>query len=340
MPFQKVHATDALHELLTGKLPTPGNIRFLGEVFGEDLMSSLLKHQEGFNKLWQNVGAAANLPRALQASYDLSAPLRQGLFFVGRKEFYKALPGMFKAFGSEKAYQAIQSEIRSRPNYLLMKEGGVFFADNSADITNREEAFLSKFAEAVPGVRMSERGYVAFLNKLRADVADTLIEQSKLAGINVNHDKQALQAIGKLVNVGTGRGGLGQWSEAGPALNAIFFSPRLQTSRLSMLNPLWYAKVYKMNPVAGKAAVQSLASMATIAATVLGLAKLSGAQVSMPAPWKTLSSDDYKIKIGNTREDVLGGIQQYLHFVSQIINERVRGCQGRRSTSLTTRRTL
>src|SRR5262245_46261792 len=123
---------------------------------------------------------AANLPRTIMASEDLSAPLRQGLGLIHKKAFWKALPDMVRAFGSEDFYKSAQQAIIDDPIFQkgVNAQGKVLpsFAEASGlkltdlgNMATREESMLSKTAEKIPGVRPSNRAYTLFLNKLRAD---------------------------------------------------------------------------------------------------------------------------------------------------------------------------
>jgi hypothetical protein len=93
-----------------------------------------------------------------------------------------------------------------------------------------------------------------------------------------------------------------------------------------LLNPYFYVS---LSSPARKEAVKSLFSFAGIAGSVLGLAKLGGAEVGTDPR----SADFGKIKVGNTRYDVLGGFQQYLKLAGQLITgEMVSTTTGRTMT--------
>jgi hypothetical protein len=311
-PHEKVKAQEALLKLLGAegaKIPTPGEIRLLSEIFSSDFIKSLMEHRTLATKIWDGIKDSANLMRTLMSTFDLSAPFRQGVFMVGRKQFWTSFVKMFHLFGSEKAYQALREEIRSRPTYKLMKEGNLAVKDTNF-IENREENFMSHWIEKVPVighiVRASDRAYTGFLHKVRADVFDDLIRKGEDVGINWHDDTKSLKQLANYINAATGRGSLGKFEQSAPILNAVFFSPRLITSRLKLMNPLTYTDP-RLNPFVRKEAVKDLVKFAGIATTVLALAKAGGAQVSMDPR----SADFAKIKVGNVRLDVLGGFQQF-----------------------------
>lgn len=248
---------------------------------------------------------ALNTPRALMSSLDLSAPLRQGIFLIGRKEFWKALPSMFKYFGSDDAYKSLMRDIVKRPTYPAMVEGKLAFSNLDGKLSSREEDFMSEWADKVPGVRPSNRAYTGFLNKLRADTFDSIYTKMQEAGVDLSQDPKALKDLGQYISNATGRGDLGRFNSSAPLLTAALFSPRLLAARVNMLRPDLY---YKMHPAVRKQALRDLASFGSVALTVATLGSLAGADVEIDPR----SSDFGKLRVGNTRYDILGGFGQYL----------------------------
>ena len=110
------------------------------------------------------------------------------------------------------------------------------------------------------------------------------------------------------------------------ALNSVFFAPRLMASRLNILNPLYYTK---LAPPVRKEALKSLFATGSIVGTVLTLAKLNGAEVGIDPR----SADFGKMKLGNTRYDILGGTQQYIRAAAQLITgEHISSTTGVKTT--------
>lgn len=269
---------------------------------------------------------AINLPRALKSSLDLSAPLRQGFGLIGRKEWWNNLGTQFKALRSEENFKAIQQSIAEKPLFKprmglngktlpsYAEEAGLKLTDLT-NLSSREEALMSTWAEKVPGVRASNRAYTAFLNKLRADTFESLVKD-----LDLSKDLTRAGEIAEFINDATGRGSL----KAGPInlekhaqlLNSTFFSPRLIASRVRMynrmLNPVSYMQA---SPVVRKEALRSLLSMTAAGSTVLGLASMAGAEVSSDPN----SADFGKAKIGNTRLDPWAGFQQYAVAASRLL---------------------
>lgn len=324
-PWEKLTAKAGLSKLLQpsgGSVPTHGEIDALNQVFGPQLTETLLNKRPLLTKLASFGTELANVPRALMASLDMSAPLRQGAFLIGRpKQWLPAFGSMFKQFFSEKAYQASQQQISQRPNYPLMRQSKLAITEIGPTLANREEVFISRLVEGVPGVRHSNRAYVGFLNRLRADVFDDLVKKGQSLGVAENPD--FLKSAASFVNAATGRGPLGSLERAAVPLSNIFFSPRLMASRIALLNPAYYVG---LEPNIRKEAIKSLLTFAGTGATVLGLAKLNGAYVGTDPR----STDYGKIRIGNTRYDIWGGFQQYIVAATRLITgEAVDSTTGR-----------
>jgi len=295
-----------------GKVPTTGELKLLREVFGDEFISEVLRKRPSLSRLAEAGVQVAGIQRAVLTSYDMSAPLRQGLFLgAGNpKSWAKSFPTMLKSFFSEKAFHESEAEIASRTTYPLMRRAKLYLADVGGILESREERFMSSWAEKIPGVKMSERAYVGFLNRLRADVFDSMIKDANRMGAAV--DGPLLRKVADYVNTASGRGGLGSMERAAVVLNTAMFSPRLFASRVRLLNPALYIR---SDPVIRKQAIRSLIGMASLAATTVTLAKMSGAEVS--GDWK--DADFGKIKIGNTRLDMFGGFLQYIRAGANIL---------------------
>ena len=329
--FEKITAKVGLQKLFEGTVPTKGEIALLREVFGDEFVKALPDTRSWAGKVGDFIGKALNLPRAIMATLDLSAPLRQGIFMVGRpRQFLPAFKDMFKFAASEKSYEGLMKSIKARPSYRKMREARIAFTDMGEDLMSREEQFMSSWAEKIPGfgalARASNRAYTGFLNKLRADVFDDLIRKADATGIDTD-SKEFLEGMGRFINAATGRGNLPSLLERGaPILNATFFSPRLMASRINLLNPLFYTN---LDPFVRKEALKSLISFGGIAGTVAGISALAGADVGTDPR----NADFMKIKVGDTRYDILGGFQQYVRMAAQLITgEIVSSTTGRTMT--------
>jgi hypothetical protein len=317
LTFEKVTAKNGLAKLIGaegGRPPTIGELELLNTVFPPEFVKGVLANRPLMTKLWEGTKDVLNLPRAMMATADLSAPFRQGALMATRpKQFMSAFVNMFKYAFSEKAYKNLDEQIKLRPTYKAIREAGI--AITTGPIGLSEESFLSKLAEKIPIfgrlAKGSNRAYSGFLTKLRVDVFDDLYGKATKLGLTENNPK-LVKDLGKFINTATGRGEIGKMGEqAAPILNALFFSPRLMASRIQTLNPAYYAN---LDPFVRKEALKTLFSFVAATTTGLGLVKAAGGEVGVDPR----SADFGKIKIGNSRFDILGGFQQYIVLGSRL----------------------
>ena len=318
--WEKLTAREGLAKLLGqygGKIPTKNEMVLLDKVFGEEFTKTILDARPLLDKMKEAGYQLANIPRSMMSSFDFSASLRQAVFLAPRypKQFASAFVEQFKYFLKEKALQELNETIAKHPNFELAKKGKLALTEMGRFLGEREERFMSNWAEKIPGIgkiiRASGRAYTGFLNKFRFDVFNSLVEGAEKIGRNPREDTALLKEIANFVNAGTGRGSLGRFEKAAVGLNTLFFSPRLMASRLTLLNPVYYIKA---DPFVRKEALKSLFTFLGTGMTVLGVAKLVGADVGT----EPKTADFGKIKIGNTRLDSWGGFQQYIRLAAQL----------------------
>lgn len=334
-PYEQVNAASAWQKFYKeGKLPTPSSSALWDKALGSDFTDAAIDKTHTVASTFKDKAVsaateAAGTPKALMASYDFSGAGRQGGVLGSRfpKEFGHALQDQFKYFGSSDFYDKAMTAISTRANKPLYDRMGIDLT-GVKDIGKTEEQFTGgDLAEKIPiigkGVKASDRAYTGVLTQLRADAADHIIGNLEKAGVDVSKmPERDLQDIGKFINTASGRGDLGSLEKHATSLQTALFSPRLWKSRLDMLNPVYYAK---LTPTARKYALQSAASFAGIATAVLGIAAAAGAQVGTDPR----SSDFGKIKVGNTRYDILGGFQQNIRLAAQIVSgEKINTANG------------
>mgnify|MGYP001241439608 FL=1 len=255
------------------------------------------------------------LPQAAMSSFDLSAPLNQGWGVISRKEWWDNLAPMIKAFIRESAFRDIQADIITRPNYKLAKRAGLRLSDLSENLFEREEIFMTTLLDKIPGMAASQRAYIGFLNKLRMDLFDDLIEEAKLAGEDVSLGSKAAEDIATIINAFSGG-----YGKTDPLLNAFLFSPRRVRSAVKILNPWTYINP-KTSKTARKAAIRNLLGSLAMTGSVIALAGLHGAVETEEDP---RSSDFGKIKVGDTRLDISGGIAGYVILLSRILSGEIK----------------
>jgi hypothetical protein len=332
-PAEQLRAGFALRDLLEGtRTLQPNELMLMDRIYGPGIGNQIIQMHGGIGGVGIKLAKTANTMKSMQATLDLSAPFRQGLGLVHRKEFWNAYAQMFKYAGSEESFQALGRSIEEHSNYLLSRDAGLFTADHS--LGNFEEAFMDSYLNDVHSAmgskakyspaRISERAYVGFLNKLRFDTFNTLIQKAEKAGLEtykiVEGERTAtdlIKQIAKYINTSTGRGDLGKFAKYAEDMNTVLFSPRLIASRLQILNPKYYID----SPAfVRKEALKTLFAMAGFTVIASEIGALLNGQTKLTPTQKNLTNPDYgKIKWGNVRLDPGGGMNQYIVAASQFI---------------------
>jgi len=333
----------------------PSELDLLTKVFGPELtaklqqMNSVFGMPDGeYSQVGKDLARYSNLAKSIQASMDLSAPLRQGAPLAGRKEFWPAAYNMFKYAGSEKTYKVLQNYLSTEWKHRdLAKAARLAITRIGSDMNElpKEEHFLSELPERVPGLgklyRGSERAYVGFLDKLRADTYSSLVGDLERAGIKTydtvkinSRDKttgkmitvdkvvptQEVLDTAKFINTATGRGSLGAAEKYGDLLNTIFYSPRFQASRLDLMTKFLRPDTYtKLSPALRTEYLRALLSMGGIAATINGLGYAVGGKLTSDPRSSDFGKVIYHDK---TRQDPGAGFLQYLTLAARMVTNQ------------------
>ena len=313
-------ANGALNKILTGEIPTPSEIGLLERALGTEFGQVLTKATEQRNGL-KTVLEVMGVPRAVMSSFDVSMPLRQGGILYSRKEWRDSWKPMFKALVDEDNFRAIQDDIVQDMHpmtRLLAKKGTLTgFAAQSKDAV--EEQFMNAYlAEVIPGVRASERGAVAFLNKLRNDYAKNIFNGWESKGVEIT--PKMMGDLADWTAIVTGRGPIPeQLGKNIPALmSSLFFSPKFLSSRIAMLNPKTYLD---LDPLVRREAMRDMVAYfapGVGAVGALGLAAKAGVIPGVSVETSPLSSDFGKVRVGNTRLDPWAGFQPIVRYAAQL----------------------
>jgi len=263
----------------------------------------------------------ASLPRAIKATLDFSAVLRQGLIptVAHPMEAIKALKTMFGQTFSEKKYRDWFSDIKTSPQYDLMKQSGLYISEkNNPELLAREEQFTSNLLEKIPVLgkvhQGAERAYTGYLNAIRTGVFVSEAIKLQERGYTFKNNPDAFRDLATVVNVLSGRGSIPDWlgGKQPAILSNLLFSPRFMAARIQTLY-LWGDP--RLSRSAKVLAAKDIGKTLATAAVILGMAKAAGLSVSTDPR----GSDFLKIKDGDTRYDILGGLTQYVVFLSQQI---------------------
>jgi hypothetical protein len=262
---------------------------------------------EGFTNL-------AGFFKSLKASFDNSVIGRQGIktLFNQPDIWLKNSAQSFKDFwvsatGGD-AMKAVRAEVMSRPNAI----NGLYKKHKLA-VGVTEESFPTSIPERIPVLgkifKGSQDAFTAWQYRTRADVFDRLVEVAEKTGADI-------EGLGQFVNSLTGRGDLGKLERAATVTNNIFFSPRFLKSNLDTLTAgiLNKGQSKFVREQAAWASIRTIGGVALILAIAKGYDDES-------VEFDPRSSDFGKIRVGNTRFDVSGGMASIVTLASRLITK-------------------
>ncbi len=248
------------------------------------------------------VSKLGGLTKSLKATFDNSAIGRQGFKIIWTnpkfwlKNSAKTFVDIYKVLGGKNAQREVMAEVLSRENSL----NGLYKKEKLA-IGVVEEAYPESFPEKIPGLglvfKASESAFTGFQYRSRADLFDNYVTIAEKSGI------AEIEGIGKLANSLTGRGDIGRLEASAGVLNNVFFSPRFLKSNIDILTAHAFDK--NISAFARKQAAINTIKVIGGTALVLSLTNAINPDSIEDDP---TSSDFGKIKVGNTRFDVSGGL--------------------------------
>ncbi len=332
--LEQTNAIDAITKgLMEGYVPAPFERELLRRAFGEEVGEELFNKLPHSAKLMYKIGNMLNLPRALLASFDLSAAGRQGAIHVMAHPIktLKMVKTQYKMFLSEDAAHAVETELRTSEHYDLAIESELnllSWGKGKAEISKRDEQFMSEYAHIIPVVKRSERAHVVGLNKLALDLFSSKINQWDESGTEWNRG-DAKQLAGFL-NDSLGRANMSKTlSKYLPFLNSLMFSPRLLYSRISTLRQFSGAATELLTTgklsLARKAAIADLTKFVGGVLSILGLMAALGFKVERDPR----ESDFGKIQLGKQRIDITGGYASLVRDFVRITSGTVKTATGR-----------
>ena len=334
MDGEAISAAQGLIDMAENSVvPQAKQIELMNRVFGPEKTKRLVMKSVP--------GEVIGMARSLMTTLDLSLNLRQALplLFRNPKLWARSIGPQVKAMGSEAKFQTSREARFADPDYQeLQRVQPGLLTDIEGSVGSRSEYYPSTFAEKlnvpIPGtknvplvrgrvgpgrvVRASGRAFetgqdMNILNSYKAMKA-----RARKWGVNIDpHTPEGLKELKGMAEVAgaqTGRGifksDLGKKSQ--PLLSKGLFAPSFYKSRLTWFSPRWYVKLPK---VARYEALRTVGQFLGGAAGILyGASKIAGVDVANDPR----STDFAKIKIGDTRLDVLGGFQQYTRLAAQI----------------------
>jgi hypothetical protein len=310
-------------------------------LFNNKLLEAQLARRSTSRKVFDTGVEVANAARSLVTSADVSAVLRQGGFiaFGNPQRALQSIGPMFKAGFSENYARALDEKIRDNPKFVLSQKAKLFlseFGDNHT-FTKQEEAFQGRLIKQVPYIRrvieFSERSYSAFLNKLRMETFEAMVNAIAPTGdLTLDEAKN----IASYVNIATGRGDLGRFENSSATLAAAFFSPKYVASRFQILAmPLTgfstkQGATARTRKAIGTEYAKALAGVGLMyAMTALAKSFLDDEDDEKVSIEKDPRSSDFgKIKIGETRIDPLFGLSQVTVLISRLSTGEKKNSKG------------
>lgn len=275
----------------------------------------------------------AGTAKSLKASLDNSAIFRQGWKTLWTnpqiwwKNALQSFGDIWNTIGGKKVMDEVNAEIISRPTYNLMKKAKLA-------VGSIEEAFPSQIPEKIPVLgriyTASQNAFTGFVYRTRADVFDKYIDIAKKSDIDLT-DKAELESIGKLVNSLTGRGSLGRAEPAAQIVNNVFFSPRFLKSQIDVLTAHQFQK--GVTPFVRKQAAINLIKIIGGTAAVLTIANAINPDSVEEDP---RSADFGKIRIGDTRFEVTGGMASLVTLAFRLIQSSTKSSTTGKVTELNT----
>jgi len=285
-------------------------------------LADRLARMNAGEKLLDLVGQALSVARTVLVGGEFSMVGRQGLLpaTMAPHKVPKVIYEMLKSFTSEKSVTEADFQLKRRKNFANYERDKLFLSDVK-DWTEKkvEEANTGRWARKLPFFKNFERANSTALNLLRANAYDVLYAyHTKLDGVEPTPEQG--RNIARQVNIMSGRGEFGKFELARPVGSKILFSPGHTISRFqyALGGALWTGDA-KSRIVLTAAYAQTIVCLSAM----LGLAWYA----SGSNKWIELdprSSDFLKIKIGQTRLDLMAGMSQAIVFMSRMASRQTK----------------
>lgn len=328
-----IHLTEAERKVITAKTAEMDEIyqkHFKDGMSKGEVRSNLpkeywLKHRQLENYLteqtpisWRSSSAVAEvaaITKTLRATFDLSYTLKQGAAYFGRKEWFKAFANIGKYVKGNDAIDNMVADIMSHRfgNEAVKRKRLLGLTVLGEKMTQREEAFLSTLATKIPGVKLSERAVVGFINDLRANRFLNTLEAFDKIGKPLS--AKEMDQLAQTIASATGRGTLGVLESAAKPLSLGLFSARFFAGRvITLLKPFQPG----LSKVARIEASKNLGTLIGLTTGMILLAKAAGADVELDPR----SSDFGKGKFGNVKFDLTAGYGQFVVLMARIFSQK------------------
>jgi hypothetical protein len=332
-----------LHSLIS-----PAERRFIEkQAKGDTALARDVEDEVLFSRMADNkwtVGSVlidlAAAPKSFKTAVDLSGLRQAGILSlsnpdIGAKAFVKQFKSFIPFYG-EKFFERFKIGLNLHPIIELAEEVDLYLSSlrDQMSLQDREEAFMSRLFGPDPvfsnktlelirrnnplvgAIRMSERAYVTMLDSVRIESFARLAKQLH----NYNQRKgrkddiEQYKALARAINYMTGRGGLGPFSQDfAPLINATIFSMRYWTSRLQLLNPMFYKN---LPPGTRGIVIRQMVTFLGAVGILGALLKAAGAEIE----WDDINDPStLKIGFGKFKYDLGFGLLQHIQYAGKMM---------------------
>jgi len=315
------------------------------EQYDSDFYKEMMRNRTTGQRVGDAAWEAWGVLRAVQSTLDLSFVLLQGGVMTISNMWRRpdvvasAFKNMFASMGSEKKSEEWLRKIKAQPWYSQAKEAKLAITQPHAQLTNREELFMSdwtRIAWSIIGLplmlkskaahdrwvkanpfRALERGASAYLDVLRVEryLEGVKMLEARKADINGKEvTTQDYKDVADVVNTLTGRASLGAMEQFSSGLTKLFYSPRMWASAIKTGTPYGLYHFGRMTPTARKMAILDMGRFFATTMSFVTLAAIALADDDDDETYVETdprSADFGKIRIGDIRVDPWGGrVQQ------------------------------
>jgi len=274
--------------------------------------------------------AIVDTTKSIGASLDDSFALRQGLkaFWtengIWRKQFLESFRNIVRGFkNTDQAKRDLTAHLMADPHYDQAIKDGLALKGN-------EDAFPTSLPEKIPlAGRLfgaSEVAYNAFAENLRLAIYKKQMAMARELDGAV--PKEYGQNMARMVNSLTGRGSFGRYDTIAGPLNVAMYSARFLKSNLDtlLLHPLGsgvggtadFIRRKEGASIASAAQRKAAINIAKIVVGTAGVLALADQLKPGSVDFDPRSSNFGKIKIGDTRFDVTGGMGSIVELAAQL----------------------
>lgn len=278
------------------------------------------------------------IPRSLMSSVD--APIgRQGLFYTITHPIESSravIPATFRGYTAwtPEQFENAVRDLQQHPDYHLFRQAGgdwtvastsTYMGDtgiSSGEIGARlaaEEPFQSSIATKLfPHVRLSDQGFNLPMNAQRLTLFSRYADLGRMEGYTWESNPEFFKQAAQWVNIATGRGSLSTKLQVlSSNMNWLFFSTRLNFSRVQLLNRLLLTPigVMKADPLMRKI----IAGEAVRLAAGMGVIYLTAKAAGLNPTFNPHDPDFMKLRVGNTRYDPTGGEASLIRFIVRLV---------------------